>query len=197
APAALATAAPAAAGDEEGLPTLELLPDDAPAEALPEKSRHHIVLLVEDEPDIRASLSQHLMNGGCQAVEAGDPVSAVRTARGLATAGLPFVAVVDRGMPASDNSSFDGGLEVLKRLQQANLSAPSLLMTDRMATGLHARARRLGAEHVVFKPSLSRLDPGQFHSDLSAFAQLILRDVLPRLEELAQVPPGATTFVPL
>jgi CheY-like chemotaxis protein len=197
-PGASAAAPPAA---EDDLPTLdldlELLPDDAPAEALPEKSRHHIVLLVEDEPDIRTSLSQHLMNGGCQVVEAGDPVSAVRTARGLANAGLPFVVVVDRGMPASDNSSFDGGLEVLKRLQQAGLGTPSLLMTDRMVTGLHARARRLGAEHVVFKPSLSRLDPGQFHSDLSAFAELILRDVLPRLEELAQVPAAASTFVPL
>jgi CheY-like chemotaxis protein len=199
APAAVAAAAPAAEEDEDDLPTLELEPltEDAPAESLPEKGRHHIVLLVEDEPDIRTSLAQHLMTGGCQVVEAGDPVSAVRTARGLANAGLPFVVVVDRGMPASDNSSFDGGLEVLKRLQQADLGTPSLLMTDRMTTGLHARARRLGAEHVVFKPSLSRLDPGQFHSDLSAFAELILRDVLPRLEELAEVPRAASTFVPL
>jgi CheY-like chemotaxis protein len=202
APAEAPAAAPPSdspAGDELPMLDLEPLPDDTPAEppVSGTAGRHHIVLLVEDEPDIRASLAQHLIEGGCQVVEAGDPVSALRTARGLANAGLPFVVVVDRGMPASDNSSFDGGLEVLKWLQQARLGAPSLLMTDRVSTGLASRAKRLGAEHVVFKPSLTRLDPGQFHSDLRAFAELILRDVLPRLEAIAEVPAAASSFVAL
>ena len=112
--------------------------------------------------------------GGCQVVEAEDPLSAARKGRGLADVGLPFVLVADRGMPTSDSTSFDGGLEAVKRLQQADLHPPVLLMTDRMNRGLHARARKLGVTRFVFKPGLSRLDPAQFEADLQAFAVRML-----------------------
>ena len=102
-------------------------------------------------------------------VEAEDPLSAVRKARGLADMGLPFVLVADRGMPTSDSASFDGGLEAVKRVQLAGLHPPILLMTDRMTRGFHARVRKLGVTNFVFKPGVSRLDPRQFEADLLAF----------------------------
>jgi len=94
-------------------------------------------------------------------------------------------------MPTSDSSSFDGGLEAVKRLQQADLHPPVLLMTDHMTRGLHARARKLGVTRFVFKPSLSRLDPAQFEADLQAFAARMLEGVLPGLEEMAEAPQSA------
>jgi hypothetical protein len=57
-----------------------------------------------------------------------------------------------------------------------------------MNPALQARARRLGVARFVFKPGLSRLDPGQFQADLKAFAERLVLDVLPRLEEIAEGP---------
>jgi len=151
-----------------------------------EADRHRIVLLLEDDADARRVLAGALVRGGCQVVEAGDPLSAFRKARGLADVGLPFVLVADRGMPTTDHASFDGGLEAVKRLQQAGLHPPILLMTDRMTGAIHARARRLGVSRFVFKPGLSRLDPAQFEADLQAFAGRMLEDVLPGLERIAE-----------
>ncbi len=163
----------------------------APPPAPEAPDRHRIVLLLEDEEDVRRVLADAFIRAGCQVVEAGDPLSAARKARGLADVGLPFVLVADRGMPTSDSSSFDGGLEAVKRLQQADLHPPVLLMTDHMTRGLHARARKLGVTRFVFKPSLSRLDPAQFEADLQAFAARMLEGVLPGLEEMAEAPQSA------
>ncbi len=195
---------PAEAEDEEIVvdPDEELRPLPVPAgveaatapaaPAAPEApDRHRIILLLEDEEDVRRVLADAFVRGGCQVVEAEDPLSAARKARGLADVGLPFVLVADRGMPTSDSSSFDGGLEAVKRLQQADLHPPVLLMTDRMNRGLHARARKLGVTRFVFKPGLSRLDPAQFEADLQAFAGRMLEGVLPRLEEIAEAPQSA------
>jgi CheY-like chemotaxis protein len=143
--------------------------------------RRHVVLLVEDEADVRESLAATLVQGGCEVVEATDPLSALGQARRLAERGRSFVLVVDRGMPSSDGASFDGGLELLRRLRQAELRPPVLLMTDRMTRPLEERARRLGVARTVFKPGLSRLDPAQFEADLRAFAARIVDDVLPGL----------------
>ena len=128
------------------------------------------------------------MRAGYQVVEAGDPLAAFRKAQGLADMGLPFVLVADRGMPTSDSSSFDGGLEAVKRVQLAGLHPPILLMTDRMTRALHARVRKLGVTNFVFKPGLSRLDPRQFDADLLAFAGRMIEGVLPGLEKIAEAP---------
>jgi CheY-like chemotaxis protein len=165
-----------------------VLPSPIPAGVDVEDHRHRIVLLLEDEEDVRRVLGQAFIRGGCQVVEAEDPLSAVRKGRGLADLGLPFVLVADRGMPSSDASSFDGGLEAVRRLQQAKLNPPVLLMTDRMNRTLHMRARKLGVERFVFKPGLSRLDPEQFEADLEAFVGRILEGVLPDLEQIAEGP---------
>jgi hypothetical protein len=64
---------------------------------------------------------------------------------------------------------------------------------------LQSRARRLGVTRLVFKPGLSRLDPGQFEADLRAFAALLLRDFLPELDRMAGavLEPPASAYVAL
>ena len=152
---------PAEPREPEPLLELEALPED--------DGRHRVVLLVEDEPDLRELLAHVFIEGGWQVVEAGTPKAALRAARSLQDIGLPFVLVVDRGMPTSDGSSFDGGFEVVRRLRKAGFEPPALLMTDRLTRATQERARRLGVAKFVFKPSLSRLDPDQFAADIRAF----------------------------
>ncbi|MFI5007054.1 MAG: DUF4388 domain-containing protein [Solirubrobacterales bacterium] len=179
----------------EAAPIVSETAPPVPAEAVDQ--RHRLILLLEDEEDVRAVLAGAFMRAGYQVVEAGDPLSAFRKARGLADVGLPFVLVADRGMPTTDFSSFDGGLEAVKRVQMAGLQPPILLMTDRMTRTLQGRARRLGVTNFVFKPGLSRLDPRQFEADLLAFADRIVEGVLPGLEKIAEAPVGPPVAVAL
>ena len=159
-----------------------------------------MVLLVEDEADVRRLLAAVFIETGWQVVEAGSPASAMRAARSLQDLGLPFVLVVDRGMPTSDHASFDGGLEVVRRLKHAGFEPPALLMTDRLTRPVQEKARKLGVAKFVFKPSLSRLDPDQFAADIRAFGLHVCDAILPGLEAAAIVPePGdaARTSTPL
>lgn len=185
--------------DGRALDAAPIVPEVALRGAPPEAvdQRHRLLLLLEDEEDVRGVLAGAFMRAGYQVVEAGDPLSAFRKARGLADVGLPFVLVADRGMPTSDSASFDGGLEAVKRVQLAGLHPPILLMTDRMTRGLHARVRKLGVTNFVFKPGVSRLDPRQFEADLLAFADRIIEGVLPGLEEIAEAPVGPPVSVAL
>jgi hypothetical protein len=54
-------------------------------------------------------------------------------------------------------------------------------MAETLSGALQARARQLGIRRMVFKPSLSKLDPPQFEADLRAFARKLIADVLPLL----------------
>ena len=182
----------AEAEEPEALLELEALPED--------EGRHRVVLLVEDEPDLRALLARVFIEGSWQVVEVGTPKSALRAARSLQDLGLPFVLVVDRGMPTSDGTSFDGGFEVVRRLKKAGFEAPVLLMTDRLTRLTQDRARRLGVAKFVFKPSLSRLDPDQFAADIRAFGTHVRDAILPVLEAAAMAPslqaPAVVTTLP-
>jgi CheY-like chemotaxis protein len=94
-------------------------------------------------------------------------------------------------MPASGGASFHGGFEVVKRLWKMNLRPPTLMMTESLSQALRLRARQMGVQSFVFKPTLSKLNPQQFEADLSAFAAKLVGDVLPRLVETATVRPPA------
>ena len=137
------------------------------------------ILLVDDEADVRRVLAEHFARAGHEIVEAEDPESGVKQAGKLSRAGLAFIVVSDLGMPTSGGSSFQGGFELVKRLAKMNLRPPVLLMTETLSGALQARARQLGIANLVFKPSLSKLDPPQFEADLRAFARKLLADVLP------------------
>jgi len=149
-----------------------------------------LVLLVDDEPDVRQILGIHFAAAGYRVVEAGDPEEAAKAAGKLAPEG-PFVLVTDLGMPASGGASFHGGFEVVKRLWKMNLRPPVLMMTESLNPSLRLRARQMGVQSFVFKPTLSKLNPRQFEADLSAFAGTLVSDVLPRLAEAAVVRPPA------
>jgi CheY-like chemotaxis protein len=162
-------------------------PEPAPAVAAGEK----VILLVDDEEEVRRVLADHFTEGGYQVVEAEDPEAAVKKAGRLGKAGVPFLLVTDLGMPTSGGASFQGGFEVVKRLAKMNLRPPVLLMTESLGSALHSRAKQMGIGRIVFKPGLSKLDPGQFEADLRAFANKILADVIPRLAPAAEPAPAA------
>ena len=93
-------------------------------------------------------------------------------------------------MPASGGASFHGGFEVVKRLWKMNLRPPVLMMTESLNQSLRLRARQMGVQSFVFKPTLSKLNARQFEADLSAFAAKLVADVLPRLAEVAAARPA-------
>jgi len=152
-------------------------PDVAPAPS--EEIR--VVVLVDDEADMRQLIADRFSRGGYRVLAADGPAAAAKQARALKTEGTRFLLVTDLGMPTTGGSSFQGGFEVVKRLWKMNLRPPVLLMTDRLGSALRSRARQMGISRVVFKPGLSRLDPEQFHVDTAAFADKLLSDVLPNL----------------
>jgi hypothetical protein len=65
-------------------------------------------------------------------------------------------------------------------------------MAETIDDRLRAKARRLGATMLAFKPGLSKLDPLQYAADLRAFGDKLARDVLPRLRG-RRAPAAATT----
>jgi len=159
-----------------------------PRLAEPEAAR--VILLVDDEEDVRAILGRHFAAAGFQIVEAGDPDEAAKAAGLLRARDGPFVLVTDLGMPASGGASFHGGFEVVKRLWKMNLRPPVLMMTESLNQSLRLRARQMGVQSFVFKPTLSKLNARQFEADLSAFAAKLVADVLPRLAEVAAARPA-------
>ncbi len=157
--------------------------EPAPAEAA------RTILLVDDEADVRQVLGRLFAGAGFEIIEAGDPEEAAKLAGQLRADAKPFVLVVDLGMPASGGASFQGGFEVIKRLWKMNLRPPVLMMTESLSQSLRLRARQMGVQSFVFKPTLSKLNARQFEADLSAFASKLVKDVLPHLAELAVLRP--------
>jgi CheY-like chemotaxis protein len=146
------------------------------------------LLLVDDEEDIRRILAGVFTESGYEVMAAEDPEDAVKIGGKLGKDGRSFVLVTDLGMPTSGGSSFQGGFEVVKRLWKMNLRPPVLMMTESLNPSLQLRARQMGISRVVFKPGLSKLNPRQFEADLLTFAQKLVVEALPRLEQAAAAP---------
>jgi CheY-like chemotaxis protein len=143
------------------------------------------VLLVDDEEDVRQIIGRQFLAAGFHVIEAGGPEEAAKAAAKAAAGGGSFVLVTDLGMPASGGASFHGGFEVVKRLWKMKLRPPTLMMTESVSQSLRLRARQMGIQSFVFKPTLSKLNPEQFEADLSGFAAKLATDLLPRLVEAA------------
>jgi hypothetical protein len=79
----------------------------------------------------------------------------------------------------------------VKRLWKMNLRPPVLMMTESLNQSLRLRARQMGVQFFVFKPTLSKLNARQFEADLSAFAAKLVADVLPKLAEVAPARPAS------
>jgi CheY-like chemotaxis protein len=168
-------------------------PAAAPA---PTEGEAKALLLVDDEEDVRRILAQAFTKGGFQVVEAEDPDAAMKKASRLSKAGIEFLLVTDLGMPSSGGSSFQGGFEVVKRLVKMKLDPPVLMMTETLSQAVRARAKQMGISSFVFKPSLSKLDPEQHRSELQAFAEKLLKDVIPTLKKHGRAAPGKKAAAP-
>jgi CheY-like chemotaxis protein len=144
---------------------------------------------VDDEEDVRRVLTFVFEEAGYTVVAVADPDLAVKTGGRLGKDGVPFILVTDLGMPTSGGSSFHGGFEVVKRLWKMNLRPPVLMMTESLSPALQLRARQMRIGSFVFKPGLSKLNPKQFEADLLTFAQRIVVDALPRLENALRAGP--------
>ncbi|MCM2257073.1 MAG: DUF4388 domain-containing protein [Vicinamibacteria bacterium] len=154
----------------------ELLRPQTPAAPAP-----RTLLLVEDEVDIREALAGHFRAAGHDVVEADEVEAALKAATKVAKAGGRLLLVTDLTMPTTVGSSFQGGLELAKRVKKLLPGTPVLLMTESLPASAKERAKNFGITHIVFKPGLSRLDPEQFAADLRAFGIKLVRDVVPRL----------------
>ncbi len=111
------------------------------ADPLPPRAR---VLVVDDEPLIRWSVSETLRHEGYTVVEAGDAKSALTAVN---EGDSPFgVVVLDVRLPDSD------GLSLLARLRSAMPGARIILMTAHGTPELADDALGLGAYCVISKP---------------------------------------------
>ena len=101
------------------------------------------VLVVDDEPLIRWSLSETLEQSGHVVVEVGDGSSAVRSV----SAGEPFdVVLLDYRLPDSNN------LELLANIRTLAPAAAVIMMTAFGTPEVLAGALALGAYRVILKP---------------------------------------------
>ena len=99
------------------------------------------VLVVDDEPDLRALLRPYLEAEGYRVLEAGSGPQGLETARRCG----PDLAVVDIMLPGFD------GFELLRRLREFT-QLPVILLTAKRDEGHRIAGLRLGADDYVVKP---------------------------------------------
>jgi len=100
------------------------------------------VLLVEDDPSMRAALRRTLDRRGLDVEACGDG----REALARWQAAPPDVLVLDLTLPGLD------GLEVLQRARRAGLDTPVLLLTARGTVGDRVIGLNAGADDYLPKP---------------------------------------------
>ena len=109
----------------------------------PEKSAPLCVLIVDDEPLIRWSLAETLVEHGYAVVQAGDGKGALAA---LADPLLVDVVMLDYRLPDSD------GLQLLAAIRGLSPHSRVVVMTAYGTSEMAAEALRLGAVDVVNKP---------------------------------------------
>ena len=101
-----------------------------------------MILVVEDEPDIRNLIVHHLESDGfrCRTVATGpDALAAVRAA-------MPALVVLDLMLPGMD------GLEVCRRLRATAASLPIIMLTAKADEVDRVVGLELGADDYIVKP---------------------------------------------
>lgn len=107
-----------------------------------ENSTESLVLVVDDEPSIRQSLSGILKDEGLTVVEASDGESAIRAV----LEHRPALILLDIWMPGLD------GLETLKKIKEINPSTPVVMISGHATISTAVAATRLGAVDFLEKP---------------------------------------------
>lgn len=100
------------------------------------------VLLVEDDPSMRATLERALGRRGLQVQACGDGSLALEAWRSFG----PDVVVLDLSLPGLD------GLEVLSHARRAGIATPVLLATARGTVGDRVLGLNAGADDYLPKP---------------------------------------------
>ena len=116
------------------------------APAKPGRASFHVVssdiLVVEDEPDIRALIVHHLERDGFRCRTAAGAQEALAAAR----AAVPELVVLDLMLPGMD------GLEVCRRLRAAMPALPIIMLTAKADEVDRIVGLELGADDYVVKP---------------------------------------------
>jgi two-component system, OmpR family, alkaline phosphatase synthesis response regulator PhoP len=100
------------------------------------------ILLVEDEPGLRLTLSDRLAMQGYEVIEASDGEAGWK--KGLE--GPLDLVLLDVGLPKLD------GFEVLRRWRAASMETPVLMLTARGETVDKVSGLRMGADDYMVKP---------------------------------------------
>ena len=100
------------------------------------------LLLVDDDPEMRAMLRDYLSGTGLRIEEAGDTDELLALAPRVA----PAAIILDHELPG------DWGLEVLPTLRQRFPAVPVIVITAFGGPRLRATAERLGAAAYFDKP---------------------------------------------
>lgn len=100
------------------------------------------IMIVDDEPGVRALLRDALSIAGFEVIEANDGMSALTVLR----SNKPALIVIDINMPLMD------GFELVERLRSTNDLTPVLMLTAREDKSDIARGLKTGADDYVIKP---------------------------------------------
>jgi len=103
-----------------------------------------VILVVDDEPDLRELIEYNLKQGGHEPIAASDGATALDLARSR----LPDVIVLDVMMPGMN------GIEVVQRLrgQSETSSIPVLMLTAKAEENNELEGLEAGADDYVTKP---------------------------------------------
>lgn len=101
-----------------------------------------LIMIVDDEPGVRALLSDTLRIAGFETVEAQDGMAALTLLR----SNKPALIVIDINMPLMD------GFELVERLRSTNDLTPVLMLTAREDKSDISRGLKIGADDYVIKP---------------------------------------------
>jgi two-component system OmpR family response regulator len=101
-----------------------------------------LIMIVDDEPGVRALLKDTLSIAGFDVIEASDGMAALTLLR----THKPVLMVIDINMPLMD------GFELVERLRLTNDLTPVLMLTAREDKGDIARGLKIGADDYVIKP---------------------------------------------
>lgn len=99
-------------------------------------------MIIDDEPGVRALLSDTLSIAGFETIEASDGMSALTLLR----THKPALMVIDVNMPLMD------GFELVERLRSTDDLTPVLMLTARGDKSDIARGLKIGADDYVIKP---------------------------------------------
>ncbi len=136
------------------------------------------VLLVDDEPKVLDIVGTELKRSGCRVIPAGSAAEGLEQLKTLVDSEVAAVLVTDVAMPSSGGDSFEGGFEVVAKLEElTDGSGLAMLITESLSPEARARARKLGVRKVAFKPALTKLDDDEYVADLESFTKILVHEL--------------------